>query len=57
MFKQSDEVYGLSAGPFGFFQAEFLDCWCEVSKVPSDPWHEAEDVEIVYHESLYVGQC
>ena len=56
MPKYSNEVHDLLVRPFRLPQGERSECWQEASKVPSNPWHEAGDVQVVYPESLDIRQ-
>ena len=56
MLKQSDEVYDLPMGSFGFPQTEIPESRYKVTKVPPNRRHEARDVQVVYPELADVGQ-
>ena len=57
MLEQSDEVYDLSIGPFGFPQVERRECWQKMFEVPLDVRYEVWDVQVLYLEFPDVGQC
>ena len=56
VLEQLDEAYYLTIGTFGFRQGERVDRWeLEVIKAPSNPWHEAGDVQVVQPKFLDAG--
>ena len=47
MLKQSDEVYDLTVGPFGFSESKRSNPWEEVTEVILKAWHELGDIQVL----------